>query len=575
LGYYATGLLILPLVLSPLFLTRPTRFLPVILYWGWLLYLIANTFVFITYSHHLNPWILRIVILDFSGLGVSPPLLVVFALLAAALMVVLILVYRRLERKNGGWKPIKLHTTALVASLGLFTLNSFIHIWANAHSREEILLYNGFLPLYRPFTSHALAPRLSQWLPGFFPPDSGQGPDLRVRSSYKLAHYPLQELEFKSPPQSSTEETIGSEGDRASIVFIVLESWQSTTFSPEITPNLWDFAQGATHFRNHISSGSATVTGLFGLMYGTHPTLYDSLKNAPISYPSIFTEALHRQGYEARVFSGNNFERFQLRTLFFSKVKPENYHFSHSDEVLVENYLDTLDQGRNPRFDFIFLVASHWPYSYPPAFGRFQPTPAIKGSHLLNHHTDPKPYLNAYYNSLAYLDSLVGKIIRTLKERGLYENTWIVVTGDHAEEFNENAQGYWGHGSNFSRWQTATPLLMKRPGQNQGKVEERRSFHQDVVPTLMEENLGCLTEAKAYSDGQNLYRLPDGVRSTIVSSYFDTAYILGDTVMEKLRMKRYSWSDMKPLAKSPSEEVWLRAMLKEERRFITATSTSR
>jgi membrane-anchored protein YejM (alkaline phosphatase superfamily) len=380
----------------------------------------------------------------------------------------------------------------------------------------------------------------------------------------------LRELEFDSFPQGSTEEAVGSEKKQASILFIVLESWQSAAFSPEISPNLWKFAQEATHFRNHISSGSATVPGLFGLMYGTHPTLYDSLKKVPISYPSAFTEALHRQSYEARVFSGNNFERFQLRTLFFSRVKPENYYFSDSDETLVENYLGTLGQERKPRFDFMFLVASHWPYFYPPAFARFQPTPAMKGSNLLDRHTDPGPYLNAYHNSLMYLDSLVGKIIQALKQRGLYENTWIVVTGDHAEEFNENAQGYWGHGSNFSRWQTATPLLMKRPGHNQGNVEEKRSLHQDVVPTLMEKVLGCLTEAKAYSDGQNLYRLPDGVRSTIVSSYFDTAYILGDTVVEKLRMKRYSWNDMKPLTKSPSEDTWLRALLKEEKRFTTA-----
>lgn len=236
---------------------------------------------------------------------------------------------------------------------------------------------------------------------------------------------------------------------------------------------------------------------------------------------------------------------------------------------MVESYLDTLDQKEGPRFDFLFLTASHWPYFYPPDFARFQPTPAIAGSHLLNRHTDPGPYLNAYHNSLMYLDSLVGKIIQALEERGLYEDAWIVVTGDHAEEFNENGQGYWGHGGNFSRWQTATPLLVKRPGHGRGKVEERFSLHQDVVPTLMEEELGCLTGIRAYSDGRNLYRLPDGARSTIVSSYFDTAYIFGDTVVERLRMRRYSWSDMKPLTRSSLEEDWLRTLLKEEKRFTT------
>ena len=58
----------------------------------------------------------------------------------------------------------------------------------------------------------------------------------------------------------------------ASIMFVVLESWQSAALRPETTLNLWEFAQESTHFRNHISSGSMTVAGLFGLMYGTHPT---------------------------------------------------------------------------------------------------------------------------------------------------------------------------------------------------------------------------------------------------------------------------------------------------------------
>ncbi|MDR1623201.1 MAG: sulfatase-like hydrolase/transferase [Synergistaceae bacterium] len=580
LAYYTFGLLLLPLVLFPLALTRPTGFLPVFFFWAWLLFLIVDTFVFVSYTYHIDLEVLLMVAADFHGLGIPLEILILFGLLAGGLLVVLLLVHRRLEGGKGTRRRFTPALAALTLSAVLFGLNSLIHGGAAANGREDLILYDSFLPFYRPFTRHSAVLELTHRFPGLFPTGGGQALEARGQGPSKPARYPLKPLEFRP-------EKAGSSGPNP-ILFIVLESWQFAAMNPEITPNIWTFSQSADRFTNHLSSGVGTIQGLFGLMYGIHPPLYDALLHVPESYPSVFTEALNDQGYEARVFTGSDIGRHRLRTLFFSKVKPENYHTA-ADAVLVERFLASLaspaeadragPNGRNPteplvqtarpRFDFIFLVSSHTPYSHPPEFARFQPTPEIRGGYIFDRDTDPKPYLNAYRNSLYYLDSLVGSILAALRERGLYDRTWIVVTGDHAEEFNENGRGHWGHGNNFSRWQTATPLVVKRPGQTQGRIVEKRSFHQDVVPTLMEEALGCLTDHRAYADGINLYRLPAGERATVVSSYFDTAYIVGDTVLEKLRRKRYSLTDMSPLPKTAAEKLWLRAMLKEERRFIS------
>ncbi len=42
---------------------------------------------------------------------------------------------------------------------------------------------------------------------------------------------------------------------------------------------------------------------------------------------------------------------------------------------------------------------------------------------------------NRYLNSIAYVDSLMKQMLDSLKEKGLYEKTLIVITGDHGEEF--------------------------------------------------------------------------------------------------------------------------------------------
>jgi membrane-anchored protein YejM (alkaline phosphatase superfamily) len=353
------------------------------------------------------------------------------------------------------------------------------------------------------------------------------------------------------------------------VVLIVLESWRREALDGEVTPNLWKLAQEATVYTNHISAGAATVPGLFGLMYGTHATLYDRIKNLPVTYPSPLTEALAERGYVSRVFTGNKFDRFQLRTLFFSRVEDDDYHFAH-DAELVEAYEASLaTRSAGPRFDFIFFVSSHSPYFHPVEFTPFRPIPTLKGSFVFDKNTDPVPYLNEYHNSVYYVDFLIGRVIEALKTKGLYDEAWIVVTGDHAEEFNDNDLGFWGHGSNFSLAQTATPLIIKRPGQTTPARFSNLTLHQDIAPTLMEEALGCLTPAEVYADGTNLYRLSTASRPTVVSSYFDVAYINDNKVIEALRPRRYAWDDMRPLEKSSDDEIWFRNLMEAERRFST------
>ena len=566
-----------------------------------------DAFVFASYTYHLDPELLRMLAVDFHGIGVPFEVLILLGLLAGGLLAVLLLVHRWLEGGKGSRRLFKLAPIALTLSAILFGLNTLIHNWAVVGSREEIILYDSFFPFYWPVTRQYLAPELSDWFPGLFTPGGDRALDSRGQGSSKPARYPLKPLAFRLDRQPGRDKSFTGESasdkagstEQSPILFIVLESWQFAAMNQDITPNIWKFSQSATRFTNHLSSGAGTIPGLFGLMYGIHPTIYGMLKNFPESYPSVFTEALNDQGYELRVFSGSHLEPYLLKTLFFSKVKPENYHTADtavdaavSDAVLVERFLASLPpkpgakrtgandrhrteqpvQTARPRFDFLFLVSSHVPYSYPPEFARFQPTPEIRSGYLFDRNTDPNPYLNAYRNSLHYLDSLIGSVLTALEERGLYDQTWIVVTGDHGEEFNENGQGHWGHSINFSRWQTATPLIMKKPGQTQGMIVEKRSFHQDVVPTLMEEELGCLTGRRAYADGLNLYRLPEGERATVVGSYFDDAYILGDKVLEKRRRKRYSLHDMSPLPETVAEGLWFRAMLEEERRFLSGAS---
>ena len=163
----------------------------------------------------------------------------------------------------------------------------------------------------------------------------------------------------------------------------------------------------------------------------------------------------------------------------------------------------------------------------------------------------------------------MGQILAAAKKTGALENSWIVITGDHAEEFNENRMGYWGHGSNFTRWQTQTPLLVMSPGQFVAKQEKKLSLHQDIVPTLMQEALGCAAPENTFSNGLNLFQLPEQ-RGTILSSYMTQAYWFDDMVFDRTTNKKYDWRDIKQTRSLDNTEA-VRALILEERRFLSTT----
>ncbi|GAL81838.1 choline-sulfatase [Algibacter lectus] len=88
-----------------------------------------------------------------------------------------------------------------------------------------------------------------------------------------------------------------------------------------------------------------------------------------------------------------------------------------------------------------------------------------------------------YYASVSYIDACVGKLIEGLKERGLYENTVIVLWGgDHGWKLGDH-NGWGGKMTNFYI-DTHVPLIIKEAYQTEGKRIEALSELVDIFPTL-------------------------------------------------------------------------------------------
>lgn len=90
----------------------------------------------------------------------------------------------------------------------------------------------------------------------------------------------------------------------------------------------------------------------------------------------------------------------------------------------------------------------------------------------------------AYYSAISWTDSLIGRVIKELKELGLENNTIISFWGDHGWQLGEHAE--WCKQTNFEL-ATHAPMMIHIPGiTDKGIVSEQLTEFVDLFPTLVE-----------------------------------------------------------------------------------------
>jgi arylsulfatase A-like enzyme len=88
-----------------------------------------------------------------------------------------------------------------------------------------------------------------------------------------------------------------------------------------------------------------------------------------------------------------------------------------------------------------------------------------------------------YRAGVGYADHLVEKAVVALKEKGLYDDTWVVVTADHGECLGEHDIWY-SHEGLFNET-LEVPLIVKPPGGPAGIRHPHPVSTLDIVPTLV------------------------------------------------------------------------------------------
>jgi len=520
--YYLLYLFITLLFMPLLFFKRVAVFiiLPKILIDT---FLFIDILVFNVYRFHIDMLFIEMIIFDFEGIGISWGM----GLLAIALIFFGIGLQVYFFRKAK--QLTNMNTLAINMSiLSLFILGQGAHIWGNYTKHEGILAYTPYMPYYAPITSTGKMASLQSYFPELVVVNSGiSAPIIKQQNSSQRFNYPIKPITFD---ESNKDKPLN-------VLMFVVESWRADMLTNEITPYIANFAQSSHRFDEHYSGGNVTVSGLFSLMYGLNPSYLSSAQSAPFKYQTILTKSFAQQGYDIASYSGSNFNRFGMKPMFFGDISSNEYIYprksssSKNDLAVASKVAADISSSNTekPWFKFVFLTSSHHDYDYPEQHRKFLPTPNITAEFLVNKHIHAQPFLNDYQNSLHYIDSLFKKIHQALVNSGQSQDTLIIVTSDHGEEFNDNKQGFWGHGSNFTKSQTTVPLLVHIPGTGEVVRESSRSAHVDIVPTLLKHVLKVDSPISHFSSGFDLFNLPRS-RGVAMSSYKDKAYLVDNTV---------------------------------------------
>lgn len=157
----------------------------------------------------------------------------------------------------------------------------------------------------------------------------------------------------------------------------------------------------------------------------------------------------------------------------------------------------------------------------------------------------------AYYGMITHMDHQVGRILKTLDERGMRDNTLIVFASDHGLALGRH--GLLGKQSLYDHSMKA-PLIFSGPGLPRGQGSDGLVYLMDIYPTLCE--LAAIP-APATVESKSLAPLMDGraakVRDSAYLSYAKVQRAVRDDRYKLIRYTRINRTQLFDLKEDPNE----------------------
>ncbi len=154
----------------------------------------------------------------------------------------------------------------------------------------------------------------------------------------------------------------------------------------------------------------------------------------------------------------------------------------------IERFLDRIRSTDEPVLHMFHLLLPHPPFDYLPTGQRYSVEGHVAGLDVDTMADDEWAAVQNQQRHLlqvGYADRLLGEVVARLEHAGLWDRSVVAVTADHGvgSEAGQNRRRV-SH-RNFAEI-LSVPLLIKAPGQRQGRLDPRPVSLIDVLPTIAE-----------------------------------------------------------------------------------------
>lgn len=276
-------------------------------------------------------------------------------------------------------------------------------------------------------------------------------------------------------------------------------------YARDTSPAIDAFAAEAVVFEAAFSQAPWTLPSHASLLTSQYPRTHraDGLRARLAPGVETLASVLSAAGYDtAAVVTGPFMKRtFGLDAGFRSyddSLATRSLRGSHAGVTsnrLHERALTQLDRLKPPFFLFLHYWDVHYDYEPPEPYDRlfdpdydgtldgksFEQNPEV---HAGMEARDLEHLVALYDGEIRHFDGYLRRLLEALRQRGLTEDTIIVFTADHGDEFYEHGEK--GHGHSIYNELVRVPLLIRAPGAAGGLRVSRTVQHVDVFPTILE-----------------------------------------------------------------------------------------
>jgi len=297
-------------------------------------------------------------------------------------------------------------------------------------------------------------------------------------------------------------------------------------YDKPISPNIDALSKEGVLFSNAYVAAPWTlpsVVSLFTSLYPTEHGINDHRFKLSSKVPTLPGE-LKKLGYRVGIFTNSPwvsirygigreadfFDRPYLSIhhvfYFLNKYSPFKLdngitrRFLFSDKGLTTRFLNwsgSVIENKGKFFAYLHLLGPHVPFSSPAAYRKklgLEKAPRLNppgSGSLISFKEQPslededlRELIGNYDAAIMYSEEVVGILIEGLKTMGIYDDTVLIITSDHGEEFYDH-QG-WYHGGSLYEEQSRIPLILAWPGHFPRSIRIDEQISQiDIMPMLL------------------------------------------------------------------------------------------